>query len=126
MSLAVTLLPDSFTIYRYAPGAVLPDAMYASRFLSLTSTSDETSVVVADDVSLVAERSEGGWRGFRVNGPLEFSMVGIIARISTALAGAGISLFAISTFDSDYVLVKHEDAERASDALRAVGIGVAP
>ncbi len=67
---------------------------------------------------------EDGWRALRVAGQLEFSLIGILARISTTLAEAGVGLFAISTYDTDYILTKAENFERALDALRAAGFSV--
>lgn len=64
---------------------------------------------------------ENGWRAFQVAGPLEFSLTGILAAIAVPLADAGVSIFAISTFDTDYVLVKEESLAKAMEALRAAG-----
>ena len=68
---------------------------------------------------------EDGWRAFRVAGTLDFSLVGILARISSALAENGIGLFAVSTFDTDYILVKAENLDRALAALAAAGFEIA-
>lgn len=62
---------------------------------------------------------EDGWRCFRIAGQLEFSLVGILARLSEILAGEGIGIFAVSTYNTDYILVKEEDLERAVAALAA-------
>ena len=64
---------------------------------------------------------ERGWRALRVRGPLAFEVVGVVASVSTALAAAGVPLFVISTFDTDYVLVKAQSLERAISALRLAG-----
>lgn len=64
---------------------------------------------------------EDGWRALRVAGQLDFSLIGILARISAALAEAGVGLFAISTYDTDYILVKSQSWDRALNALRAAG-----
>lgn len=68
---------------------------------------------------------EDGWRAFRAAGPLDFSLTGILAGIASVLAAAGIPIFAVSTYDTDYVLVKTERYEAALDALRAAGYDVA-
>ena len=82
------------------------------------------------ELSLVCETSrvpattverEDGWRGFRIEGTLDFSLIGILSGISGALAKSGIGIFAVSTFDTDYVLVKAENFERAGRALEAAG-----
>lgn len=91
-------------------------------FYFLCRTDGELSLVCPTrDVPANALRREDGWRGFRVKGALDFSLVGVLARISGMLAGAGIALFAVSTYDTDYVLVKAEDFDRAADALSAAG-----
>ena len=69
-------------------------------------------------------KNEKGWRGLMVRGPLDFSLVGILAALSAALAAAGISIFALSTFDTDYLLVKEPDLFRAIEVLTASGYEV--
>ena len=88
-------------------------------------TDEELSLVCrTEDVPADAEKREDGWRGFRVRGELDFSLVGILASLSGVLAEAGISLFALSTWNTDYILVKKEQFGRAADALRAAGYRV--
>ena len=85
-------------------------------------TRDEYSLVCPTRrVSDNAEKRESGWRMFRVCGTLEFSLVGILAGISGALAQARIPLFVISTYDTDYVLVREENSARAEKALAVAG-----
>jgi hypothetical protein len=74
--------------------------------------------------AITVARSDG-WRAFRVAGTLDFSLVGILAALSKTLADAGVGIFAISTFDTDYILTKAEDFDRALAALRAAGHDVA-
>ena len=88
-------------------------------------TDGEISLVcLTEDVPSGVLAREDGWRAFRVRGPLDFSLIGILAGISTALAEAGIGIFVVSTFDTDYVLVKGSDQERALDALSRAGYGI--
>ena len=95
-------------------------------FYFLCRTDGELSLVCrTGDVPANALRREDGWRGFRVRGALDFALVGVLARISGALAEAGIPLFAVSTYDTDYILVKARDFARASDVLAAAGFGIA-
>lgn len=78
-----------------------------------------------DELSIVSEldgipsdiKCEKDWRTLKVEGPLDFSLVGILAAISTILADDGISIFAISTYDTDYILVRHKDIDKAISAL---------
>ena len=67
---------------------------------------------------------EDGWRGFRIEGVLDFSLVGILSKLSTILAENQIGIFAVSTFNTDYILVKEENFDRAMDVLAAAGYEV--
>lgn len=75
----------------------------------------------AGDAPRDAERREDGWKGFRIAGPLEFGLIGILAKIAGILAAEEISIFAISTFDTDYIFLKKENAGRAEIALKEKG-----
>ena len=69
-------------------------------------------------------RVEDGWRALKLEGPIPFEEIGVLSALSGALAGAGLSLFAISTFDTDYILVKEAHLAAAVDALRGAGLSV--
>ena len=88
-------------------------------FVSITRTDRELSIVCPGRLVPAGVRAEGGWRCFEVEGPLDFAMTGVLASLSGALSDAGITLFAISTFDTDYILVK--DADAAQQALQRKG-----
>lgn len=94
----------------------------AGAFLSVTRTTAELSIVCPDDVVPDGVRAERGFAALAVEGPLDFSLVGILARITTALADAGISLFALSTFDTDYILVRGRDLVSARESLSRAGM----
>lgn len=115
----VTLLRGTFTICRLDPGADAPGWALVGAFVSITRTHGELSIVCASDLVPPGIRAEPGWCCFEVEGPLEFAMTGVLASLSGALSKAGISLFAISTFDTDYILVK--DAEAARRAFQGAG-----
>ena len=66
-------------------------------------------------------KREGGWRVLKITGPLDFSLTGILVSVAKPLAEAGVSIFAVSTFDTDYVLVKEENLEKALRALTLAG-----
>jgi hypothetical protein len=106
---------------RYAVCRLAADADVPAAFFSVTRTPDELSVVCAEDLAPHGARCEGGWRIFQVAGPLEFTLTGVLAAIAAPLANASVSIFAISTFDTDYVLVKEEKLARAVEALRGAG-----
>ena len=104
----------------------LPPGLPDKGFYSITRAGDEVSVVCETGASCDgASAREDGWRAFKVRGPLDFGLVGILAKISSALADADVPLFALSTFDTDYILVKEENLEAAIAALRNSGCNVA-
>ena len=86
---------------------------------------DELSVVCAEGVVPAGVRCDKGWRVFQVAGPLDFALTGILAAIAAPLADAGVSIFAVATFDTDYVMVKEEALAKAVEALRGAGHTVA-
>lgn len=93
-------------------------------FFSVTRTPAELSAVC--DVAVVPSsvKAEGPWRALAVRGPLNFNMTGVLAALTAPLASAGISIFAISTFDTDYLLVRDRELDRAVRALREAGHNV--
>lgn len=94
-------------------------------FFFLSRTDDEISLVCrTEDVPAVTSHREDGWRAFRVAGPLDFSLTGILSRISGTLADNGIGIFAVSTYDTDYILVKKENYGRALQLLEDAGWSV--
>jgi len=88
---------------------------------SVTRTADELSVVCPQGQEPDGARVEPGWRVFRVAGPLAFDLVGVVASLATPLANAGVGIFIVSTFDTDLLLVKEADIDRALSALRSAG-----
>ena len=119
--LKLAIVPGRFSIHRFAPDAALPTAVLASPLFSMTRTAEELSIVCVEEIYLDSLRCESGWCGIKVVGPLDFGLTGILADLSGLLARAGISLFALSTFDTDYILVKSEQLASAVDALTTGG-----
>ena len=119
------LLPERFAVCRVAAGNPIPQWASAGDFVSITRTADEISIVCAERTVPADIRHEPGWRAFQVEGPLPFEATGILAAIAVPLAAAKISIFAISTFDTDYVLVKEIHAARAAAVLAAAGHRIA-
>jgi len=118
------LLPGLFAVARLGPGAPIPAWAHSNTLLSVTTTATETSVL-CDDISLPDDiRAERGFRCFRVRGPLDFALVGILQSLLEPLATAGISVFVISTFDTDYVLVPGASLQAAAAALTSEGHAV--
>jgi hypothetical protein len=115
------LLHGLLSVCRLPVDGALPSWLPAHGFVSITRTPDELSVVCTEDAVPPGVRCEAGWRCLAVAGPLEFGLTGVLASITAPLAEAGVSIFAISTFDTDYVLVKAERVDEAVDALRHAG-----
>ena len=117
-SLGLEVLKERLAVCRLSPESPVPTwAMGPASFCSITRTAEELSIVCP--VGAVPEGTpfEGPWRALKVQGPLDFAWVGILAALSACLARAGVSLFALSTFDTDYLLVKAEDLPAALSAL---------
>lgn len=122
--LTLVSLPDLFAVCRLAKDAPVPAWASSALFFSITRTADELSVVCPQNVVPDGVRCERDWRCLRVAGTMEFSLIGVVASLVTPLAEAGISVFVVSTFDTDYLLVKADDLARATAALRAAGHAV--
>ncbi len=90
-------------------------------FYSVTHTTDEISIVCKTSQAPESRRREDGWTILEVEGPLNFQEIGIIARLSALLADAGVSIFVVSTFETDYLLVKEAQFDRAVTALEVGG-----
>jgi hypothetical protein len=114
-------LPGTFAVCRLEPGAVLPAWATTGTFSSITRTTEELSIVCDQGVVPDGVRCERDWRCLKLAGPIPFTTVGVLASLVQPLADAGISVFAISTFVTDYVLVKERDFEQAVGALRQAG-----
>lgn len=116
------LLAGAFAICRLPPSATVPAWAWSGPLASVTRSEDELSIVCTDAaVPPAAERVERDWRALVVAGPLDVDLVGVLAGLTAALAAAGVSVFALSTFDTDYLLVRARDLERAVAALRQAG-----
>ena len=120
--MTLQLLKEPLTVCRLASAAGVD---WARDFTFLSRTDEELSLVCPTDaVPESALQEEHGWRALRAAGVLDFSLVGILARLTGVLAGEGISLFAISTYNTDYLLVKAERLKEALAALRQAGYTV--
>lgn len=119
--LKFSIIEGPFTIHRLKPDAGIPKGLTSSPFYSISGSSEELSIVAPEKTSLESEKSEPGWSILKVIGPLDFSETGILAGISATLATENIPIFAVSTFDTDYILVKREHLKAAKAALAAAG-----
>lgn len=119
--LTLALMSKKFGVYKFDSNTEAPDWIYKSTWYSVTKTKDELSVVCDEEVVPREVLGELGWRCLKVLGPLEFEQVGILAKISKVLAENRISIFVVSTYDTDYILVKEDLLEKAINALALYG-----
>jgi aminoglycoside 6'-N-acetyltransferase I len=119
--LPLLLLNGTFAVCRLNSNAPIPAWATADHFFSITRTADELSVVGRQDAVPEGVVAERGWRCLRVAGTMPLSVVGVLASLAAPLAEAGISVFTISTFDTDYLLVKEDDFEKAVAVLKQAG-----
>ncbi|MFQ3535253.1 MAG: ACT domain-containing protein [Aggregatilineales bacterium] len=123
--LTLSILPDHFAVCQLPPQAPLPGWANGS-LVAFVRTAEELSVVCAESGVPLGIPREGELRALKIEGTLEFSSTSILARISTTLAAVGITIFAISTYNTDYILVRQASLERACRALRLEGYTVLP
>ena len=115
--LTMKLIKEKYGVCRINPNELIPEWAQNSDFFSITKTCDELSIVCSQDDIPNDIQCEKDWKILKIEGPLDFSLVGILASISTILAQKGISIFAISTYDTDYILVKNKDIDNAIESL---------
>jgi hypothetical protein len=120
-SLTLRVLDGELAVCRLAADAPAPAIPDAAALFAVTRTPEELSVVCAAAYAPEGARVEAGWRALRVAGPLDFTLTGILAAIAGPLARAGVSIFAVSTYDTDYVLVRGDALHIAVAALRDAG-----
>jgi len=125
VSWTLRVLPDLLAITRLAADSPVPRWSRRSRWTSITRTANELSVVCAAEAVPAGVRCEKPFRAIAVDGTLDFALTGILASIAEPLAKAKISIFAISTFDTDYVLVRQDKLAAAVLALRSAGFRIA-
>ena len=118
-ALTMKLMKGLYGVCRLNRDEAIPEWVFQGSFYSVTKTLNELSVVCSQDNIPDEIKCEKDWRILRVEGPLDFSLIGILSSISTTLANKGISIFAISTYDTDYILVKDKKVDMAIDALSA-------
>ncbi|SMD04235.1 ACT domain-containing protein [Lentzea albidocapillata] len=134
--LIVDVRPGEYAVTRLAPDAPVPSGLLdlTDVLVSVTRTPAEVSIIAPASFAMdgqplgASQKTEKSWRLLTVRGPLEFTLTGIMAALAGELAAAGVSLFALSTYDTDHLLVKQTDLGRAVLALRAAGheVVVAP
>jgi hypothetical protein len=118
------VLPEHFAICRLEHDATIPAWATSGSFYSITRARNELSIVCPEEWVPNGAHCEPGWRCLRVAGTLDLSAVGILAALASPLAQAGVGVFAISTFNTDYLLVKSKDLAKALEVLCQEGHAV--
>ena len=117
----LSLLPRRFALFRLAPTAPVPEWATQGPFSSITRTEDELSIVCEQSLVPAEVQPQSSWRVLRVHGPFVPTETGVLSALASPLAEARLSLFAISTFDTDYLLVAPETISAAITALEQGG-----
>lgn len=125
-TLTLSILPDLLAVCRLPAHDLILAWATHSAFFSVTRTADELSIVCGVQHVPPGVRCEQPWRAFKIEGPLPFALTGILLSIAAPLADANISIFALATFDTDYVLVREAQFDQAKAALIAAGHRLLP
>ena len=121
ISLTLEILPETLAICRLPAGAGIPHWADGRSFVSCTRTADELSVICAQAAVPAGVQASPGWRALKLVGPFDLSLVGVLLGVVQPLAGAGIAILPIGTFDTDYVLVPEPRLRAAVQALVDAG-----
>ena len=111
------VVPGSYSIFQLEPSAPLPKTILESSFFNISKTGEELSIVCLSELAPTVVPTETEFALIKVEGPLDFSLTGILASLANPLAEAKISIFAISTFDTDYLLVRCPQLGKAKQVL---------
>ena len=121
MGWTLKILPHRLGIYKLPPTATVPQELLGTRFISITRCPTEISIVCEEGNCPGYEIQNNGWRCLKVDASLPLDAIGVLASISTALASAGVSIYVVSTYETDYVLVKDAQLACAIDCLTEAG-----
>ena len=124
--LTLSVLTGEYAVSRLEPDSAVPDWAWQGELVSVSKTSDELSILCASSNVPDGVLCERHWAALKLHGPFEFTLTGILVSVLEPLRVADIGIFAVSTFDTDYVLVKHHHLELAIQALRKAGHDVRP
>lgn len=117
--ITLQILKDQLAVCQLEPGATLPNwvRFVSGEFISITQTLEELSIVCNQNLVPPGIKAEKNWRLIRIKGQMDFSLVGILKRVITPLSESEISIYSISTYNTDYILIKDENFERAVQML---------
>ncbi len=119
--LTLSVLPGEYAVCQLPADQVIPAWASAGELFSVTRTPDELSLVCEADRVPEGVRHAAGWAALKLHGPFDFALTGILAGVLNPLHAAGVGIFALSTFDTDYVLVQAAQLQQAVSALRGAG-----
>jgi hypothetical protein len=122
--LTLTILPGRYAICRLDPKADIPQWPGTGEFVSISRTADELSIVCPEGNAPQSVTAEPGWRILKCEGPLDYELPGIMASLAEPLADAGVPIFPIATYHTDYILVKESHLNTAINALSTYGHAV--
>ncbi len=121
MKLKFELIDNLFTVHKFPAGHDIPKHIYEQQFYFIGKTDNELSVVCNSALVLNSETSEPGWACLRIAGKMDFSLLGVLAEVTAIIAEAEISIFVLSTFDTDYILLPADKLAPAREMLLASG-----
>jgi hypothetical protein len=120
----LAVVPETMVIHSLPADAAIPPNVFQASLYFIGKTAEELSIVVPENIAIDSEDSDDNWRAMEVLGPLNLSMVGIMTSIGNVLAQAKISIFVVSTFETDFFLVKNKSLDHAIKALEDDGYTV--
>lgn len=115
------ILEDKYKVVKLKPNEIVPKEIFEEEIYSITRTDEELSIVVKSNLNILNGIIEDNWSMIKIVGTLDFALIGILSKISTILANAEISIFALSTYNTDYVLLKSDKLEKAIEVLKENG-----
>ncbi|MFR0823136.1 MAG: ACT domain-containing protein [Clostridia bacterium] len=115
------VLENKLKVIKLSNNIRIPDILFNQEWYSITKTNEELSIVVDESFEIQSNIVEYNWKAIKVVGTLDFSLIGILSKISTILAQAEISIFALSTYNTDYILLKSDKLEKAIKVLKESG-----
>jgi len=124
MKLKLKVLSEKFCISRLNRLEPIPNWTLDANWYSITKTDEELSIVCEEKYVPEHILKETDWKCFKIEGPLDFALIGILSKLSTLLADSGISIFAISTYDTDYILVKSDKLAKSIKVFESNGISI--
>ena len=119
--IVLSILDETYIIHKLDQSTNLPEELIGCEFYSLSNSQEELSLVCPEQILIQSENNSPNWKCLKVAGPLDLNLTGILAGLSDTLAKAKISIFSISTFETDYVLIQKQVLETAKSALKSAG-----